>query len=89
MKAALLVALPVAAVEAPLGIPDLKALVVETNQFLVRSAEANGHALFNGDPLAAPMAQLADALTMRQLDHAAMGQPAVLEPLPDELPDGV
>jgi hypothetical protein len=88
-EAALLFPLSVVAVVVPLGIPDLKALVVKSNGFLVRAAEANGHALFPGDLLAAPAAALVDALAMCQLDHAVMGQPAVLEPLPDALPHDV
>jgi len=86
MKPALLRTLSVVAVEAPLRIPDLKALVVESKGLPATSADAKRCPLIPRDRLAASVAELADAVTESQLRQRATGQTAVLDSFPDDLP---
>src|SRR6266850_2306297 len=72
-----------------LGVPDLKAIVVEPNRSPVLGADSHGHPLIRFDGRAASVALVPDAGTEPELDRAVARQAAVVDPLSDELADDV
>src|SRR5207245_5239754 len=75
------------AVRVSLGVPDLKALVVEPKRSPVVRAHAHGHPLVLRNDRSAGVAGLSDALPMPELDEESSWQSAVLDPLSDYVPE--
>src|SRR2546422_11010436 len=70
-----------------LGVPHLKAIVVEPKRSPVVRAHAHGHPLVLRNDRSAGVAGLSDALPMPEFDEESSWQSAVLDPLSDYVPE--
>src|SRR4030081_974725 len=75
------------AVRPSLGVPDLKALVVEPKRSPVVRAHSHGHLLVLRNARSAGVAGLSDTLLMPEFDKGSSWQSAVLNPLSDHVPE--
>src|SRR5205807_10598353 len=75
------------AVRVSLGVPDLKALVVEPKRSPVVRAHSHGHPLVLRNDRAAGVAGLSGTLPMPEFDEESSWQSAVLDPLSDYVPE--
>src|SRR2546430_16893083 len=75
------------AVRVSLGVPDLKALVVEPKRSPVVRAHSHGHPLVLRNDRSAGVAGLSDALPMPEFDEGSSWQSAVLGPLSNYFPE--
>ena len=75
------------AVRVSLGVPDLKALVVEPKRSPVVRAHSHGHPLVLRNDRSARVAGLSDTLPMPDFDEGSSWQSAVLDSLSDYLPE--
>ena len=70
-----------------LGVPHLKAIVVEPKRSPVVRAHSHGHPLVLRNDRSAGVAGLSDALPMPEFDEESSWQSAVLDPLSDYVPE--
>src|ERR1700704_6563738 len=73
------------AVRVSLGVPDLKALVVEPKRSPVLRAHSHGHPLVLRNARSAGVAGLSDTLPMPEFDEVSSWESAGLNPLSDYL----
>ena len=72
-------------VRVSLGVPDLKAIVVESNRSPVGPAHSHGHPLIPSDDRSAAVASLANSISLPELDQLNSRQAAVMDPLSDQV----
>src|SRR5437899_12478873 len=70
-----------------LGVPHLKAIVVEPKRSPVVRAHSHGHPLVLRNDRSAGVAGLSDALPMPEFDEGSSWQSAVLDPLSNYFPE--
>ena len=75
------------AVRVSLGVPDLKALVVEPKRSPVVRAHSHGHPLVLRNERSAGVAGLSNTLPMAEFDEGSSWQSAILNPLSDYVPE--
>ena len=72
-------------VRVSLGVPNLKAIVVESNRSPVGPAYSHGHPLIPSDDRSAAVAGLSDSISAPELDQLKSRQAAVMDPLSDQV----